>query len=119
LRSRLKFAYDLRNSRWEPYVFGEVYNTLNALRPVENYKNPNNVSWKDSGSKYDNYINRIRVAAGTEFKINNYHRLDIYYHFHMNQSYEARYKANKGELKRWDLEKQNCHVIGIDYKFKL
>jgi hypothetical protein len=37
----------------------------------------------------------------------------------MNQSYEARYKANKGELKRWDLEKQNCHVIGIDYKFKL
>ena len=119
LRSRLKFAYDLRNSRWEPYVFGEVYNTLNALRPVENYKNPNNVSWKDSGSKYDNYINRIRVAAGTEFKINNYTRSDFYYMCHFNTSYEARYKNNKGDLKDWRKEKGIAHVIGIDYKFKL
>ena len=120
LRSRLKLAYDLRNSRWEPYVFGEVYNTLNALRPVQNYKNPNSgATWKDSGSKYDNYINRIRVAAGTEFKINNHNRLDFYYMCHFNTSYEARYKTNKGDLKDWRQEKGVAHVIGIDYKFKL
>ena len=120
LRSRLKVAYDLRNSRWEPYVFGELYNTLNALRPVRNYLNPNSgATWKDSGSKYDNYINRIRLAAGTEFKINNYNRLDFYYMCHFNTSYEARYKNNKGDLKDWRQEKGIAHVIGIDYKFKL
>ncbi len=119
LRSRLKFAYDIRNSRWEPYVYGELYNTLNALRPVQNYKNVGNASWKDSGSKYDNYINRIRVAAGTEFKINNYNRIDFYYMCHFNTSYEARYKNNKGDLKDWRKEQGIAHVIGIDYKFKL
>jgi hypothetical protein len=71
------------------------------------------------------YISRLRFTLGTEFKINNYHRLDIYYHFHMNQAYDARYKGNnatpetQGNLKSWTNEKQNCHVIGIDYKFKL
>lgn len=120
LRSRLKVAYDLRNSRWEPYVFGELYNTLNALKPVQNYKNPNSgAAWKDSGSKYDNYINRIRVAVGTEFKINDYNRMDFYYMCHFNTSYEARYKNNKGDLKDWRQEKGIAHVIGIDYKFKL
>ncbi len=111
LRSRFKAAYDIRQCRWEPYAAVELYTTLNARGAVPNYLNYN--------VAYKQYINRLRFTLGTEFKINNYHRLDIYYHFHMNQSYEARYKANKGDLKRWDHEKQNCHVIGIDYKFKL
>lgn len=119
LRSRLKFAYDIRNSRWEPYVYGELYNTLNALSPVQNYKNVDNASWKDNGPKYSNYINRIRIAAGTEFKINNHNRMDFYYMCHFNTSYEARYKNNKGDLKDWRREKGMAHVIGIDYKFKL
>lgn len=111
LRSRLKAAYDIRQCRWEPYAYVELYTTLNARNAVPNYKN------YEIG--YKQYMNRLRFSVGTEFKINNYHRLDIYYRFLMNQSYDARYKANKGDLKSWTHEKQNCHVFGIDYKFKL
>ena len=117
LRSRLKGAVDLRNGRWEPYAFAEVYTTLNAPAAVVNYLN--------SPLKYSNYINRVRVGLGTEMKLSNSSKLDFYYMVHFNRSYEARYKGiskdptNDGDLKSWKLEKKCAHVIGIDYKFKL
>ena len=117
LRSRLKGAVDLRNGRWEPYVFAEVYTTLNAPAAVVNYLN--------SPLKYSNYINRVRLGLGTEMKLSNSSKLDFYYMVHFNRSYEARYKGiskdptNDGDLKSWKLEKKCAHVIGIDYKFKL
>ncbi len=137
LRSRLKAAYDIRRSRWEPYAYVELYNTINARDAVPNYKT-HNIAFKQ-------YISRWRFAVGTEFKINNHNRLDIYYRFQMDQSYDVRYKNNKGDLKPnydlvipdpsrfweydivprhpsdmgWRRVRQNCHVIGIDYKFKL
>ena len=117
LRSRFKAAYDIRQSRWEPYAYVELYTTLNARNAVPNYK--------DYSLAYKQYMSRLRFSVGTEFKINNHHRLDIYYRYHMDQSYDARYKGNnaklenQGNLKSWTNEKQNCHVIGLDYKFKL
>ena len=111
LRSRFKTAYDLRNSRWEPYAFVELYTMLNSPKPVDNFK--------DFPLQNEAYLNRVRVAVGTEFKINNYHRLDMYYMVHFNRTYNSRYKGNKGDLKEWSLEKMCNHVICIDYKFKL
>ena len=117
LRSRLKGAVDLRNGRWEPYAFAEVYTTLNAVGVVNNYlREP---------IRYANYINRVRLGLGTEMKLSNSSKLDFYYMVHFNRSYEARYKGiskdptNDGDLKSWRLEKKCAHVIGIDYKFKL
>ena len=117
LRSRLKGAVDLRNGRWEPYAFAEVYTTLNAVGVVNNYlREP---------IRYANYINRVRLGLGTEMKLSNSSKLDFYYMVHFNRSYEARYKgiskdpSNDGDLKSWKLEKKCAHVIGIDYKFKL
>lgn len=111
LRSRFKTAYDLRNSRWEPYAFVELYTMLNSPKPVENFK--------EYPLSTEAYVNRFRVAVGTEFKINKYHRLDMYYMVHFNRTYNSRYKGNKGDLKEWSLEKICNHVICIDYKFKL
>ena len=111
LRSRFKTAYDIRNSRWEPYAFVELYTMLNSPKPVDNFK--------EFPLQHEAYINRIRLAVGTEFKIHNHHRMDIYYMVHFNRTYNARYKGNKGDLKEWSLEKMCNHVIGIDYKFKL
>ena len=137
LRSRLKAAYDIRQCRWEPYAYVELYNTINARDAVPNFLT-HNIAFKQ-------YISRWRFAVGAEFKINNHQRLDIYYRFQMNQSYDVRYKNNKGDLKPnydihiadpskfwemeivprhpsdmgWRRERQNCHIIGIDYKFKL
>ena len=111
LRSRLKTAYDIRNSRWEPYAFVELYTALNQPSPVENYK--------EFPLEREAYISRVRVAVGTEFKIHNHHRLDLYYMVHFNRAYNARYKGKSGDLKEWSLEKMCNHVICIDYKFKL
>jgi hypothetical protein len=111
LRSRFKVAYDIFQSRWEPYAFAELYSTLNAPAPVPNYKN--------YPLKRDNYINRVRVAVGAEYKINMQNRIDIYYMLHFNRGYDARYKANVGEIKEWSLKKTCAHVFCLDYKFKL
>lgn len=111
LRSRFKVAYDIFQSRWEPYAFAELYTTLNAPAPVPNYKN--------YPLKRDNYINRVRVAVGAEYKINMQNRIDIYYMLHFNRGYDARYKANVGEIKEWSLKKTCAHVFCLDYKFKL
>ena len=111
LRSRLKAAYDIRQCRWEPYAFVELYTTLNAVSAVANCK--------QYEVAYKQYMSRLRFAVGTECKLNNHNRLDIYYQYQMNQSYDARYKTKSGDLKSWTHEKQNCHVIGLDYKFKL
>ena len=111
LRSRFKVAYDIFQSRWEPYAFAELYTTLNAPAPVLNYK--------EYPLKSDNYISRVRVAVGAEYKINMQNRIDIYYMLHFNRSYDARYKANVGEIKEWSLTKTCAHVFCIDYKFKL
>ena len=111
LRSRLKAAYDIRHSRWEPYAYVELYTTLNAPAPVDNYKT--------GAFSHDNYINRVRVALGTQYKIDRRNRLDFYYMVHFDREYRARYRANKGDMKEWSLLKQCSHVFGIDYNFKL
>lgn len=117
LRSRLKGALNLRNERWEPYAFVELYTTLNAVGAVSNYL--------QYPVKRMNYINRVRLGLGTEMKLSNSSKLDFYYMFHYNRTYDARYKgisknpANDGNLKLWELEKKCAHVICIDYKFKL
>ena len=117
LRSRLKSSFNLRNPRWEPYAYVELYTTLNAPGVVNNYlKEP---------LRYDNYCNRVRVGLGTEMKLSNSSKLDFYYMLNFNRSYDARYKgiskdpSNDGDLKSWRLEKKCAHVICIDYKFKL
>ena len=111
LRSRLKGAYDIRNSSWEPYAFVELYTMLDQPKPVENYK--------EFPLDGESYLGRVRLAVGTEVKLHNHHRLDIHYMVHFNRAYNARYKGGKGDLKEWSLEKMCNHVIGIDYKFKL
>lgn len=111
LRSRVKAAYDIRHSRWEPYAYAELYVTLNAPAPVGNFKT--------DAFSHDNYINRVRLAVGTEYKIDKRNRLDFYYMVHFNREFRARYKAGSGDMKEWSLAKQCNHVFGIDYNFKL
>jgi hypothetical protein len=56
LRSRLSAEYNIRHSKWTPYLLFELHNTLNAPAVVANYK-------KDPYS-VDNYITRYRAGAG-------------------------------------------------------
>ena len=111
LRSRLSAEYNIRHSRWTPYLLFELHNTLNSPAVVLNYKqDPYSV---------DNYITRYRAGVGAKFKVTRNHRLDFYYYFDYDRSYNIDYKGNKGDLKSIVQENEIRHIFGISYKFKL
>lgn len=111
LRSRLSATYNIRHSRWAPYVLFELHNTLNAPGVVNNYKK--------EALTTDNYITRYRAGVGVKFRANRNHRLDFYYYFDYDRSYNIDYKGNSGKLKGYLLENEMRHIFGISYKFKL
>ena len=111
LRSRLTAEYNIRNSRWTPYLLFELHNTLNAPAVVLNYK-------RDPYS-IDNYITRYRAGVGAKFKVTRNHRLDFYYYFDYDRRYNIDYKGNKGDLRSVVQENEMRHIFGITYKFKL
>ena len=111
LRSRLSAEYNIRHSKWTPYLLFELHNTLNAPAVVLNYK-------RDPYS-IDNYTTRYRAGVGAKFKVTRNHRLDFYYYFDYDRSYNIDYKGNKGDLKSVVQENQMRHIFGISYKFKL
>lgn len=111
LRSRLMAEYSIRHSRWSPYMLFELHNTLNAPKVVANYKS-------DPYST-DNYITRYRAGVGVKYRISRNHRLDFYYYFDYDSSYNIDYKGNKGDLKGYLRENEYRHIFGISYKFKL
>ena len=111
LRSRLTAEYNIRNSRWTPYLLFELHNTLNAPAVVLNYK-------RDPYS-IDNYVTRYRAGVGAKLKATRNHRLDFYYYFDYDRTYNIDYKGNKGDLKSVVQENELRHIFGISYKFKL
>lgn len=111
LRSRLVATYKIPHSRWSPYLLFELHNTLNAPKVVANFKT----------DKYsvDNYVTRYRGGVGVKYRVDRDHRLDFYYYFDFDRSYNIDYKGNKGDLKGYVLEREIRHILGISYKFKL
>jgi hypothetical protein len=110
LRSRLMAEYNIRHSRWTPYVLFELHNTLNAPKVVANYK--------QYPFATDNYITRYRAGVGAKLRATRNHRLDFYYYFDYDRSYNIDYKGNKGDLKGYVDEREFRHIFGISYKFK-
>lgn len=80
LRSRLQVEAKLKESNFAPYASVEFYNDLG-----------------DSFS-----IDKTRLTAGTEYKINKHHAIDIYYRF----------------IRPKDHDDDKQHVLGIGYAFK-
>ena len=111
LRSRLMAEYSIRHSGWSPYILFELHNTLNAPKVVANYKT--------SPRSTDNYITRYRAGVGAKLRITRNHRLDFYYYFDYDRSYNIDYKGNAGTLKGYKLENEFRHIFGVSYKFKL
>lgn len=111
LRSKLEAEYRIRHSKWSPYVMFELNNTLNAPAVVDNYK--------QAELSHDNYVTRYRAGAGVKYRITRNHRLEFYYTFDYDRSYNIDYKGNKGDLKGYIRETECRHIFGISYKFKL
>ena len=111
LRPKLQAEYSIRHSRWTPYVMFELHNTLNAPAVVANYKT--------AELTRDNYITRYRAGVGAKYRLSRNHRLEFYYIFDYDRSYDIDYKGNKGDLKGYVRENEFRHIFGISYKFKL
>lgn len=111
LRSRLMAEYNIRHSRWTPYLLFELHNTLNAPQVVANYKE---AEWST-----DNYVTRYRAGVGVKYRIRRNHRMEFYYYMDYDRSYNIDYKGNKGDLKGYKRENEYRHIFGITYKFKL
>lgn len=111
LRSRLEAEYNIRHSKWTPYLLFELNNTLNAPRVVENFK--------EAALRCDNYVTRYRAGAGVKYRITRNHRLEFYYYMDYDRSYNIDYKGNKGDLKGYVQENEFRHIFGVSYKFKL
>lgn len=111
LRSRFMATYKIPHSRWSPYLLFELHNTLNAPKPVANFKT----------DEYDveNYITRYRGGVGAKYRINRNNRLDFFYYIDFDRSYNIDYKSNKGDIKGYQLERELRHIFGISYKFKI
>lgn len=111
LRSRLMATYKIPHSRWSPYLLFELHNTLNAPKAVSNFLT----------DKYevDNYITRYRGGVGAKYRVDRDHRLDFYYYFDFDRSYNIDYKGTKGDIKDYKFEREIRHIFGVSYKFKL
>lgn len=79
LRSRLKADYNIRKSGFNPFASVEVYNNLSDF----SYK-------------------KLRLTAGTDYKINKHNSLTAFYRY----------------ISGSDDDDRNGHVIGVGYRFK-
>lgn len=111
LRSRLMAEYKIRHSRWSPYILIELHNTLNAPAVVGNYKS--------DPYSIDNYLTRYRAGTGIKYRISHNQRIEFYYYFDYDRTYNIDYKSNAGTLKGYLRENETRHIIGISYKFKM
>jgi opacity protein-like surface antigen len=111
LRSRLMAQYNIRHSKWSPYLFYELHNTLNAPAVTLNYKT--------YPFEYDNYITRHRIGLGTKYRITHNHRLEFFYYFDYDSKIDIGYRANQGYLKSYEQKNEFRHIFGVSYKFKL
>lgn len=110
LRSRLMSTYKIPHSRWSPYILFELHNTLNTPKPMANFKDYNGETFA--------YITRYRGGIGAKYRIDRNHRLDFYYYFDFDRSYDIDYRKG-GSIKPVKLEREIRHIFGISYKFKL
>lgn len=83
LRSRLKLAYDGNKTRFEPYLSAEFYKPLN--------------------DPTDNSINKMRYTAGTAYKLNKQHAVELFYRY-----------TNFMD----DDDTSGTNMIGIGYSFR-
>ena len=139
LKSRVKVAFDIRHSAWEPFIALELRNTFNGVNPeyfayttTWNGETHSIGRWYNPEPKYnDVYIDRLRITAGTTFKVRNNHEfginaiIDCNYNLDIDTNAEGYQKADKSGTGYGNdypmLTLQNTYFIGLglSYKFNL
>jgi len=131
LKHRFKVSYNIRKSPFTPYAAVELRNTLNMVNPNGFVYVNSNGRWKLPSPSYsDVYINRLRLVAGTEYKINKKNVLDFYLvmdnHYNIDIDLNAEGKQKKvtstsGATSYSDflfLSNASFVGLGINYRFR-
>ncbi len=100
LRSRLKAQYTCRTLPLKPFVYVEVYNTLNAPKFVSNY------------------VEKIRSEIGVDYDLNRRSSFTFYYRFDYAITKDVEVKKSTGALKSITTEKAYNHILGVFYSYK-
>lgn len=130
LKTRLKVAYDVPGSHFEPFVSAETRFLLNGVRPGKFVYYEDAGRWSNPNPEYtDVYFNRLRLKLGTEYKVTKRNVLDFYLIADLKYDLDIDF-SSKGNQKTDDTSdtafadylfvKNSYFVgIGISYTFKL
>lgn len=101
LKSRVMAEYEFSQIPLSPYTSIELCNTLKVPHYVGH-----------------NYLEKVRSAIGTEYKINKRNYIDIFYRFDYNREKKIKVKNSTGELKSFTTAKSYNNIFCVSYKFK-
>lgn len=130
LKTRLKVAYDVPGSHFEPYISAETRFLLNGVRPSRFIYYESSGRWANPYPEYsDAYLNRLRLKLGTGYKCSKNNDLDFYVIADLNYDLDIDF-SSKGNQKTDNtsdtgyadyLFVKNSYFIGlgISYTFKL
>lgn len=109
-RNRIKLQYSKKKLAFSPYVSFESYFMMNDPEIVRNY-NKDQTSFSETSS----YFNKMRYAAGIEYKINKMHAVELYGILSAERAVEEVKVSGPNYLRLGDW--QHSPVIGIGYSF--
>lgn len=129
LKARLKIAYDLPGSPFEPYILGEPRFLLNGVRPGAFVYYEENGRWGNPSPEYtDVYFNRLRLKAGTRYKASKNNEFNFFVVADLCYDLDIDFNA-QGLQKKDDISGnytdylfvKNSYFIGIgvSYTFKI
>jgi len=124
LRHRVKVEYNIPKSKFDPYASIELKNTLNAVNPNAFVYHTSDGRWYNTDPQYnDVYINRLRLVAGTTYKINKKNVLDFYaiadFNYDLDIDLNSEGKNKKDGSAYLTLQDSYYFGIGVAYTFKI
>ena len=115
LKSRFKVVYDIPRCSWNPYISAELRTALNAV----DYSSLGTTTQTAGTVSYsDVYNNRLKMVAGTEWRMNRSNYLDFYVLWSRNFKRDIDASA-EGRAKSYTVTPLNNISLGIAYRFAL
>lgn len=101
LKSRFMVEYKFMSKPISPFVYIELYNTLNKPEMLS-----------------ENYVSRIRSSLGLKYRLNKRNSLEFSYFYDYSLEKDVNVKNSTGNLKSIISEIDHNHIVEIIYKLK-
>ena len=111
MRHKLQVTYSSHRYPIKPYCWVELANTLNVPEYQKQYKD--NDPTNNQGTQY---LERIRVALGTKYKLDSNNAFNFFYRFDWTYTRDINVTKNKGYVELTEKYSPQ-HAIGFTYEF--